>query len=249
MSASPTQKDFQRAMDETWRPAEIISKGPWTLRRGLGGGKRVSAATTDGAVDAAEIELAVSSMIEMGQTPTFMIRAENEALDQQLEANGFSLVDPVLILSGPVDRVAKVDPAPLAAIPSVAPLALMEELWINAGIDQRRIDVTLRTKGPKTWLFSRHNDQPAGGAFAAVSGKIAMVHALFVSPDQRRAGVGQNIMGRAAIWGRENGATEIAVATTGENLPAQGLFMGLGMEIVDKYHYRMTSEGRNLHEK
>ncbi len=239
MTDALSERDFQRAMDATWSPAEIIGTEPWTLRRGLGGGKRVSAATTDRAVDQAEIDLAVSAMCAMDQTPTFMIRNGNEDLDRQLDNMGFCLVDPVLILSGPVENIAKIDPAPLAAIPSVEPLALMEELWIRSGINQGRIDVTLRTHGPKTWLFSRHDDKPAGGAFAAVSGRIAMVHALFVIPAQRRAGVGRNLMGRAAIWGRENGATDLAVVTTGENLPAQGLFRGLGMEIVGNYHYRI----------
>ena len=38
---------FHAALDRTWPPAEFHVVGPWVLRKGNGGGKRVSAATAN----------------------------------------------------------------------------------------------------------------------------------------------------------------------------------------------------------
>ena len=56
----------------TWPPAEAMRLGPWTLRRGAGGGSRVSAATLEGEDGA--IESAAAAMLAWGQAPLFMIR-------------------------------------------------------------------------------------------------------------------------------------------------------------------------------
>lgn len=240
MSDLPDEERLARAMDVTWAPAEFITVGQWVLRRGNGGGKRVSAATTDSAVNDQNIKAAEGAMQEIGQPPLFMLRSFNTDLDAKLANQGYRLVDPVLILAAPIDIVARIDPAPLTAIPGEQPLAIMREIWARGGIDAARIDVMARVRGPKTYLFSRHAfDKPGGCAFVATDGEIAMLHALEVVPGARRSGVARNLLGRAAIWGMENGAKFIAVVTTGENLPAQKLFAGLGMQVVGRYHYRM----------
>ncbi len=69
--------------------------------------------------------------------------------------------------------------------------------------------------------------------------EIAMLHALEISNAFRRFGIGRNILGRAALWALEQDAEYLSVVTTCENLPAQGLFAGLGMQVAGKYHYRM----------
>ena len=228
-----------KAMDATWAPANIVARPPWTFRQGAGGGKRVSAATTNQTVTAADVENAEETMTAMDQKPLFLLSDVNGALDDLLADRGYHVVDPVLVLTAPCSEIAKVNPEPLKAIPGDEPLAIMREIWARGGIGAARIDVMRRTKGPKTYLFSRHQiDKPGGCAFVAVDGDIAMVHALEVVPDARRSGVGQNLLGRAAIWGMEQGAKTLALVTTGENLPAQKLFTGLGMQVVDNYHYR-----------
>ncbi len=239
MTAMPDEARLLRAMDATWAPAEMIALGPWVLRRGLDGGKRVSAATTDKAVSGTEIVDAEAAMQAMGQQPIFMLRNGNGDLDAALDALGYRVVDPVLIFSAPSELIAKVDPKPLAAIPSEEPLALMREFWNHGGISDARIAVMSRTLGPKTYLFSRYSDRPAGAAFVAVDDEIAMLHALEVAPDFRRVGVARDVLGRAAIWGTEQGARFLSVVTTSENTPARQLFTGLGMQVAGKYHYRM----------
>jgi ribosomal protein S18 acetylase RimI-like enzyme len=178
-------------------------------------------------------------MRNMDQPELFMLHDGNDALDQRLAARGYRIVDPVLIFCAPAATLARINPAPLDAIPCEEPLRLAEEFWEQGGINAQRVDVMRRTRGPKTYLLSRYKDMPAGAAFVAIDGDIAMLHALEVSPDLRRFGIGRKVLGRAALWAIENGAEFLSVVTTGENLPAQGLFTSLGMQVVGKYHYRM----------
>ena len=72
----------------TWPPAEVRRLGRWTLRRGEGGGNRVSCATLDDgdAGDAGDIAAAEAVMRGWGQRPIFMIRPGDDALDGGLVA-------------------------------------------------------------------------------------------------------------------------------------------------------------------
>ena len=239
MTALPSEDRLVEAMDVTWAPASIHRIGPWTFREGRGGGKRVSATTTTEPVSDTDITAAEAEMQAMGQPGMFMLRARNDDLDQRLDSLGYRVVDPVLIFAAPVDAIAAINPQPLQAIPSDAPLALMADIWARGGISAARLAVMARTKGPKTTILGRHVDIPAGAAFVAMDRDIAMLHALEVLPDFRRFGIGRNILGRAAIWAQDKGAKTFSLVTTGENLPAQGLFSGLGMQVVGQYHYRV----------
>ena len=70
------------AVDATWPAARQFEYGPWVIRRGAGGGKRVSAATALGQVSEADIALAEKQMADLEQRPLFMLRREDAFLDQ-----------------------------------------------------------------------------------------------------------------------------------------------------------------------
>ncbi|WP_309668310.1 hypothetical protein [Tabrizicola sp.] len=87
-----TPATLARIMEDTWPAAWVWPCGPFSLRDGAGGGKRVSAASCDGVwsdgdLAAAEAEMAV---------PLFLIRAGDSALDLALAARGDRIVDPVV---------------------------------------------------------------------------------------------------------------------------------------------------------
>ena len=50
--------DFAAAMEATWPPQALHRAGPWAVRQGAGGGKRVSAASPVGDWRADDIALA-----------------------------------------------------------------------------------------------------------------------------------------------------------------------------------------------
>ena len=106
---------FFDAGDATWPAARRFDHGPWTLREGQGGGKRVSAATARGAITDADIPTAEAAMREMDQRPLFMVHAGEDDLDALLAARGYGVVDPVTVLSAPITRLTDVPMPPVTA--------------------------------------------------------------------------------------------------------------------------------------
>lgn len=230
--------NWAEVVDGTWPAASYQQSGPFQLRQGQGGGSRVSAASVIGPVSEADIDAAEQAMLAMGQRRIFCLRPGDEALDAQLAARGYQVLDPVNIYTCPVSDLTN------RAIPLVTvfqiwePLAIMREIWATGGIGPERVAIMERAKGPKTSLLLRHSDQPCGAAFVAMHKDIAMLHALEILPDHRRQGMGEWTMRAAAIWGRDNGAQTLSVICTKANQGANGLYRALGMEIVGEYHYR-----------
>jgi len=128
---------------------------------------------------------------------------------------------------------------PADAIPCEMRLAVMAGLWAGIGVDAARLAVMDRVAGPVRFILGRHRERPAALGFVALSGTIAMVHALGVLPEGRRSGVGRKMLGRAAVWAQDMGADWLCVLSERGNLPAQALFSGVGMQNVGHYHYRV----------
>ncbi|PHQ99815.1 MAG: GNAT family N-acetyltransferase [Marinosulfonomonas sp.] len=240
---TPAQILYQTG-DATWPAAEFLTIGNWTIRRGAGGGQRVSSATANGPVTSEDINVAEQAMGALGQNHLFMIREGDDALDAQLEAKGYRIKDPVNLYICPIETLTKIAPERLAAFPIWPPLAIINEIWAEQGIDAGRQAVMARAKGPKTAILARQNDRAAGVAYLAIHNSMAMLHALEVVPDQRRQGVAVNIMGVAAIWAQDNGATAFSVICVRDNVGANTLYTSLNMENVGHYHYRIKDPKR-----
>ena len=108
---TPALPELFEALEATWPAGAVVRQGSWCLRDGEGGGKRVSAATATGPVSEGEIAQAEAGMQAKGQKPLFMIRQGDAALDAQLEAVGYRVVDPTDILVCPVCRLTDVPTA------------------------------------------------------------------------------------------------------------------------------------------
>ncbi|MDA7429924.1 GNAT family N-acetyltransferase [Primorskyibacter aestuariivivens] len=242
MTPAPTL--LYEACEATWPPAHRFEHGPFLLRDGAGGGKRVSAATLrDGALwDTGALAAAEAEMRAREQAPLFMIRDGEEAFDAGLDAAGYSVIDPV--------NMYVIDPAQLTdrPIPRVTtftiwePLAIMRDIWAEGGIGPARIDVMHRVRGPKTGILGRIDDQPAATAFVAMHEGIAMLHALEVRERHRRKGLADWVMRAAAVWAAEQGAAHLAVLCVKENTAANGLYNSLGFAPAGTYHYRIRKD-------
>jgi len=225
------------ALDATWAAAATETAGGFCIRKGAGGGKRVSAASLLG--DAAPgIDAAEAAMARLGQPALFVIRGAEAALDAALADRGYAVVDPVVLYSAPVGRLAA-EPPPVTVFTLWEPLAIQRDLWRDGGIGPARLAVMERACAPKTSLLGRVRNRPAGTGFVACHGQIAMVHALEIAPPFRRLGLGRWMMQGAARWAETQGAAHLALAVTRANFAAIGLYASMGMEIVEQYHYRM----------
>lgn len=235
----PTQEQLLGALSATWPAAAVRESGGFLIRRGLGGGKRVSAATAAGGTW--DIDTAIAAMRGLGQTPLFMIRAEDEALDADLAARGLAVADPTALYAAPAASLQAEVPR-ITVFDIWEPLAVMLEIWAEAGIGPARIEVMRRAANPKTALFGRVGNKPAGVGFLALDGEVAMIHALEVRPAGRRKGLARHMMHHAANWAVQHGASHIALAVTRANEGANALYASLGMAVVGGYHYRIFPE-------
>lgn len=228
-----TPEGLAEVMEATWPPARSWRQGPFTLRDGAGGGKRVSAASCDGAWTGADLEA-----LERSAEPLVLIRAADRALDAELEARGWQIVDPVVAYAAPASLLAA-DLPPLAAFAHWPPLAVARSIWDEGGIGPDRVAVMARATGRRTVLLARSGDRPAGVAFVACHGREAMLHALEVRPEHRRRGIGATLLCAAANWAAAEGADRLSLVVTEANAAARALYARLGMQVVGQYHYRM----------
>lgn len=233
-----TPGDLTCLLDATWPPAAQRGEGPWCIREGRGGGKRVSAATAEGSWTEADIAAAEAAQRALGQDPLFMIRRGEEALDAALAARGYRVVDPVVIYHAPVADLATQPPPPISTFCLWPMLQIMRDLWAEGGVGPGRLAVMDRAAGPKTAILGRVNDRAAGVAFVAAAGTAAMLHALHVVPEQRRQGIAVKMMRAAAFWAQDQGISDLYLAVTEANAGARALYASLGMAIVENYHYR-----------
>lgn len=234
-----TRPTLSTAMEATWPPAQTRRLGPWTIRDGQGGGKRVSAATAEAGVGRQDIDHAEAAMRILNQPRLFMICEGDEKLDAQLDARGYAIIDPVVLYSVAVSDLTTKPIPPVSAFTIWQPLAIMADIWGAGGIGAARLAVMHRAKGPKTGVLARHADQPAGAAFVAIHENTAMIHAIEVAPAHRRKGVGANILRAAAHWAQDQGAANLGLAVTRANAGANTLYASLGMTVVGHYHYRI----------
>ncbi|MCR9126368.1 MAG: GNAT family N-acetyltransferase [Rhodobacteraceae bacterium] len=231
------------AIDGTWPARAFVDLPPWRLRDADGGGKRVGAASALGPIGEGDIARAETAMRGFGQTPLFMLRPGDAALDADLAARGYDRIDPSTIRACPVELLTDL-PIPRVTVFSIwEPLAMMAEIWATGGIGPARLRVMARAPGPHTGFLARFADKPAGVGFAAVHDGVAMVHAVEILPHQRRRGMGRWIMRAAAIWAAEQGAETLAVICTDANTAANRLYASLGMTVVGQYHYRKHPNG------
>lgn len=229
-----TPAHLAEVMEATWPPLRHWPIGPFTLRDGAGGGKRVSAASCDGPFTAADLDAALATMAD----PLMLIREGDKALDAALEARGWKIIDPVVGYAAPVERLAT-DLPPLAAFPHWPPLEIARSIWAEGGIGPARLAVMERVAVPKDAILARVRDRPVGVAFVACHGNDVMLHALEVRPSHRRLGAGRTLLQAAANWGISQGAARVSLVVTRQNVAACALYARLGMETVGQYHYRM----------
>ncbi len=237
---TPDIFDLYDVIDATWPAASYQSLGHWTIREGQGGGSRVSAATHDRTQDY-NPDPAIHAMLALQQTPIFMIRKDQEALDHMLEERGFVIKDPVNLYVAPIELIATERPRAATQFVAFPPVAVQREIWSEGGIGQARLDIMDRAQCPKATFLGRIDERAAGTAYVGVSNGVAMLHALETREQFRRQGLARNMMRSMGFWARDNGAEHFALLVTQANIGANALYSSLGMEIVGQYHYRVVS--------
>lgn len=242
-----TPARLAQVMEATWPAARSFREGPFTIRDGQGGGKRVSAATLDVGLAAqdpalADLERAEAAMDALGQERLFLLTPGQDALDRALAARGYQVIDPVVAYAAPARDLAQ-PTLPLSTFEHWPPLAAAAEIWAEGGIGPARLAVMARVPGAHIALLARSADDCSGAGFVAMAGNVAMLHALEVAPAHRRKGAGRHLLQAAALWAERQGADTLSLVVTRDNQPARALYASLGMQVVGQYHYRQSRAG------
>lgn len=230
--------DLRAVMEATWPAASTRAEGAWLIREGQGGGQRVMATSPRPGWSEADLPQAEAAMQALGQPLIFVIYPEDQALDAALAARGYGVVDPVVGYAARIADLALEPPEHMATFPHWPPMAIAETLWEEGGIGPARLAVMARAKGPKTAILGRVNDRASGVAYVALHQGVAMLHALEVTPAQRRQGSAHNILRAAVRWAQDNGASAFSLVVTEANAGARQLYASLGLGVVGQYHYR-----------
>ena len=238
----PSLETLYNVIEGTWPPSAKQALGPWAIRLDDSGSSRVSAATAQAPVTDADIPLAENAMRAAGQTPLFMVRAGEGALDDMLAARGYVTKDITNVYAAPIATVATRRPPPVTSFEVWPPLAAQEEIWAAGGIGRGRLAIMDRALHPKTTLLGRLNDQPAGTVYVGIAANCAMIHALEIGMVHRRQGLAQYLTRAAAFWAQDHGADYLTLVTTQVNTAANALYTSLGMTLVGQYHYRRLPE-------
>ena len=221
-----TPQHLYAVTEATWPAAATETVGPWTVRDGQGGGKRVSAATVRQPVTPDDQPMAESAM---------------QALDAMLADRGYAVIDPVNLYVAPVADLA-VPPPHATTFVIWEPLAIQRDMWAEGGIGPARLAVMERAAQPKTTIIARDGQRPAATAFVGLHDGTAMIHALEVTPECRRHGIGKRVVHQAALWAQQNGASHVAALCTQANTGANALYAALHMALAGQYHYRIKEE-------
>jgi len=237
-----TPQALTHLIDATWPAKCIHDVAGWSIRTGGGGGSRVSAATATHTARIDDRALAETAMRDLQQTPLFMVRHDEDALDAALANDGYLTKDPVTYYTTPTAALATHRPPAVSCFEVWPPLATQAEIWDAGGVDEARLAVMSRAQGPKTTVLGRIHDTPAGTAFAAIHNGTAMLHAIETSHAFRRQGVARNMIRALAFWASDRGADQIALLVTRANSGANALYTSLGMTPVGGYHYRIHPE-------
>ena len=238
----PTAETLYEVIEKTWPAAGIETVGPWTIRNGNGGGKRVSAATAEHKIEPSDVRPAEVAMKKLGQPALFQIRDNDQELDHILNDEGYQIIDPVVLYAAPIEPMAENLPDRLSGIASFPPLAISCEIWESGGIGSGRIAVMERADCIKTTLLGRVNDHTAGVLYLGIDQGCAMVHAVEVAEGFRRQGVAAKLMAHAARWAADRGAKFMTLVTTTDNTGSNRLYQNLNMARVGNYHYRIKQD-------
>lgn len=229
------------ALRASWPPLRWHAAPGWRVAEGAASGRRTSCA--EALEPGAEIAAMEALQARLGQPALVRVCAGEETLDAALAGRGYGLLHPTAALLRPIGDEAP--PAPVTAFEvALPPLEAQREIWAAGGIGPARLEVMARAEGPKVTLLGRVEDTPCATAFAAISGGIAVVHALEVAPAKRRKGVAARLMQAAACWAEKAGARALCVFVTRDNAAAMALYHRLGLREVAGYHYRLKEELR-----
>lgn len=241
-------RDLEERLFNAWPALQTIHLDGWLLRMAGGHTKRANAASAlfPSNLPPEELIREVRTLYrKAGLEPMVRITPlASDGVDQALEAAGWTVFDPTLVMTASIRERIRMEGASSAAI------VLSEEpsdAWIEGAAGayeladwQRevlaRIVTNIRVDAAFATVFI--DKQPLGYGLGVAERGYVGLYDLAVAPEARGRGVGARMITSLLHWGRSKGAQTAYLQVREANPQAQALYTRLGFAEVYRYHCR-----------
>jgi len=221
--------DFSRLVDEAWPAPYAEYTGGWKLRFADGVTKRANSALPVSA--AQDLDTAERFYADRDLPAVFSLSLDgSSSLDRELDARGYVVVDPTLVLTAPlgpgVTGPVKVEdhPSPdwMRIWTSVEGHPAATPILTGVAADYALLDGMAVGRGV-----------PQGDWYG--------IYCMAVLPEFRRRGLAGQVLRELLRRGHESGARHAYLAVVESNTAARTLYERAGFTVAGAYHYRVSS--------
>ncbi|GAA3440958.1 GNAT family N-acetyltransferase [Planomonospora venezuelensis] len=254
---------FDRLVDQAWPALDRVESGGWTFRTAGGVSKRANSVLPLG--ERADLEAAVAGAERFyagrGLPCVFSVGGgASPGLDALLEARGYRVVDPTLVMTMPLAQAVPGGPYPCTGEgaggagghgggrppgPEVrlaqAPACDWLDVWWSVdGRPGGDVETAGRILTGVPAVYASLTG--AGGEEAVgrgvVQGEWFGVYCMATLPHARRRGHAGRLLNALLSHGREQGAEQAYLLVVEANTGARSLYERLGFTVAGRYHYR-----------
>lgn len=226
-----------------WPALRTIAIDGWLARLANGYTKRANsvnalgpAAAADGIIEAAEMLYA-----RHGLPAIFRLSPLAPArIDAMLEAAGYVMFDPSLVLTAPIGAAETVSPVQIDTSPTPA--------WLGGFARANAVECEQRATHdaiigaiatPTAFATIREDAEGIGYGLAVLERGAIGLFDIIVAPRHRGHGHGRALVTTLLEWGRLAGANHAYLQVREANEAARRLYASLGFAEAYRYHYRV----------
>jgi len=245
-----TPRSFAWRVEETclnaWPALRQVLLDGWVLRFSEGLTRRANSANPlqadDRGIDAL---IPACEALYRGQRLPTIFRLPSiigPAIDQRLDALGYSFEGDSHVLYGDIEAVAAArDPgAQLSAHPSpewFAAMAALQKHTIEQSKTYRRIVGGLVI--PSAFAVLAVDGEAAALAYGALHNGLLCYESVITDTRRQRRGYARRVIGALAAWAKDEGARGACLEVEASNAPALALYDSVGLKtLLYRYHYR-----------
>ena len=232
----------ERALN-AWPALQTVMVSGWAIRMSGGFTKRansVNALNPRGTFEGIK-GVAEGLYASAGLPAIFRISplASPEA-DIALAAAGYSLFDPSIFMTAPLDSLDNAPTVEIDTSPS--------DEWLEGFASANRVTGSMRQSHdaivssiamPSAFATLREKGQPVGFGLGVYERRFVGLFDIVVAQHARGQGMGRALTKAIMCWGREAGAEHAYLNVRDSNHVAVNLYSSLGFREAYSYHYRV----------
>ncbi|MFG1942593.1 GNAT family N-acetyltransferase [Nonomuraea sp. NPDC048826] len=231
--------DVDLLVHEAWPAWEQVALGGWVLRHAGGVTKRANSVLAAGQPEDLDAAIAAAEAFyaERSVPCAFSIGAgAPPGLDRALDARGYALVDPTVVMAGTIRGKAswpvRIEKRPWQG--------WLEAWWAVDGRYADGLEAAERilTGVPALYAAVEEDGVPVSVGRGVPQGETLGVYCMATLPAFRRLGLARAVLRALAAAGDTPGAY---LVVTERNLAAREFYRSEGLEPAGGYHYRLRA--------